>query len=217
MPDILSNNIDPVRVEVEYLFASCKYPIKRYTHFFVLIQMIASGWTKKTIASKFSDANLTDSAFRFCRKKIKELPEKTLKKLIELQIPAIQTANPIVPATQVVVEAGEQPVEQKEFSAVQVLKKTIASVATRIEAIEKDIKDGKLALDGKTEDRLLKYYDKIVSLRIQLQSEQVDSEVSQAYKQAAVDMCMLAMEYITDESSRTKFLEKVRSHERAHH
>lgn len=109
--------------------------------------------------------------------------------------------------------ASSEPLSGEEKTAIQVLKSTMDSVATRIQAIEKEIKDGKdqkLVVTEKRDDQLLKYYAMYAELRKQLEQERSKSEVVQAYKRAAVDMCMLALDHIKDDDSKAKFLEKVR-------
>ncbi len=117
------------------------------------------------------------------------------------------------PELKVKIEEADPVIVEPDQGAIGVLKSTIASIGSRIQAIEQEIKDGKekkTPVSEKRDDQLLKYYSMFAELRKQLEHERIKSEVVQAYKRAAADMCMISMGYIKDDGQKAKFLEDVR-------
>lgn len=129
-----------------------------------------------------------------------------------------QGASALSPELKAKLEASKPVVsESDDKSAFQTLKVLADSVAGRILAIEAEIKlakDTNQPFPSKRDDQLMKLYTMLSEFRKDLERQRLESEVVQAYKRAAVDMCMIAMEFI-DDGKKAEFLEKVRAFEQA--
>lgn len=165
-----------------------------------IAQMFLANASYAKIIERFGERNveLAKSTLKVLRTAIKGLPED-----LKMRV----AAAPPLPGT----------VGSKEPTSVEVLKSNMDSVARRIAAIEEEIRtavDQKRTVSDKREDQLMKYYQMHTEMRKDLERERLQSEVVQAYKRAAVDICMLAMEFISDDRAKRSFIEKVREHER---